>query len=85
MPKNCSKDVSLVIDHMDHILETGTKQQIHDLKAMFNLETVEHNDDFMQVLESGPFLWQGNQFYTTSGFYTWCDYIENAVNETNPA
>ena len=51
MPKNCSKDVNLVIEHMDSVLTTGTVQEIHDVKAMFGLESVEHNDDFMAALE----------------------------------
>lgn len=82
---NCSKDVSLVIDHMDNILMHGTDQEVHDLKAMFNMTGVEHNDDFMAALENGPWLWQGNQFYANSGFFTWCDYIENSVNKTGSA
>ena len=83
MPKNCSKDVNLVIDYMDNILLNGTAQQQHDLKAKFGLETVEHNDDFMAALENGPWLWQGNQFYQTTGFYEWCDYVENSVNASS--
>ncbi|KAI5357330.1 putative peptidase S28, alpha/Beta hydrolase [Septoria linicola] len=82
MPKNCSKDVSLVIDHMDNILTTGSADEQHALKAKFGMQDVEHNDDFMAALENGPWLWQGNQFYTNTGFFTWCDYIENAVNAT---
>lgn len=82
---NCSKDVSLVIDHMDDILMHGSDQEVHDLKAMFNMTGVEHNDDFMAALENGPWLWQGNQFYSNSGFFTWCDYIEDSVNKTGSA
>lgn len=85
MPKNCSKDVNLVIEHMDNVLTTGTAKEIHDLKAMFGLESVEHNDDFMGALEWAPWLWQGNQFYQTTGFFDWCDFVENAFNETDPA
>lgn len=85
MPQNCSKDVSLVIDHMDGVLLNGTDKEIRDLKAMFGLESLEHSDDFMAALENGPWLWQGNQFYTGTGFYTWCDYIENSVNATGKA
>lgn len=85
MPKNCSKDVSLVIDHMDGILLNGTDKEIHDLKAKFGLEALQHSDDFMAALENGPWLWQGNQFYTGSGFFEWCDYIENSVNATGSA
>jgi hypothetical protein len=87
MPKNCSSDVSKVIDYMDNILIHGTAQEQHDLKAKFGLESVVHNDDFMGALENGPWLWQSNQFYThdAGGFFEWCDYIENSVNVTNKA
>ena len=74
-----------VIEHMDHVLETGTEQEIYDLKALFGLESVSHDDDFMAALEWAPWLWQGNQFYATTGFYTWCDFVEGSVNETDPA
>lgn len=77
MPKNCSKDVSLVIDYMDNILTHGNKNAVTALKTKFGLESVEHNDDFMAVLENGPWLWQSNSFYTNySGFYQFCDAIE---------
>lgn len=80
MPKNCSKDVNLVIDHMDSVLTHGSASEITALKTQFGLASVQHNDDFMAALENGPWLWQGNQFYHTTGFYEWCDYIENAEN-----
>jgi len=83
MPKNCSKDVSLVIDYMDDVLTDGSREQQQKLKAMFNMEGLAHNDDFMAALENGPWLWQGNQFYTNTGFFEWCDYIENAVDAGN--
>ena len=85
MPKNCSKDVNLVINHMDDVLTTGSEDEVMDLKAMFGLESIEHNDDFMAALEWGPWLWQSNQFDGSYGFYDWCDFVENAVAETNPA
>ncbi|KAF2764574.1 serine carboxypeptidase [Teratosphaeria nubilosa] len=84
MPKNCSKDVSLVIDYMDAILMNGAEEQIYGLKAKFGMENVTHNDDFMAALENGPWLWQSNQFYTGySSFFQWCDYIEGMQNATN--
>ena len=64
MPQNCSSDVSLVIDYMDNILMTGTEEEVLDLKTLFGLQNVTHNDDFMAVLENGPWLWQSNQLYT---------------------
>ncbi len=78
MPSNCSKDISLVIDHIDSVLETGTPQSIYALKAMFGLQGVVHNDDFASALENGPWLWQGNQFYSNQGFFNFCDAVENA-------
>ncbi len=47
MPKNCSKDISTVIDYMDNILMHGTADQKHSLKQKFGLESLEHDDDFM--------------------------------------
>ena len=85
MPMNCSKDVNLVIEHMDNVLTTGTEEEIYQLKSKFGLEDIVHSNDFMSALEWAPWLWQGNQFYYNSGFFTWCDFIENSVNETSPA
>jgi hypothetical protein len=48
MPQNCSKDISLVIDYMDKILEGDNETAIYELKEMFGLASVEHNDDFMR-------------------------------------
>lgn len=58
MPQNCSRDVSAVIDYMDDTIKTGNKQAIDELKRNFGLTNVTHNDDFMAVLENGPWLWQ---------------------------
>jgi hypothetical protein len=30
------------------------------------------------ALQNGPWLWQGNQFYANSGFFAFCDAVENA-------
>lgn len=80
MPKNCSKDVSLVVDYMDKILQGRNETAKYELKQMFGLESLEHNDDFMGVLENGPWLWQSNSFYTNySGFYQFCDAIEGVA------
>ncbi|KAK5714306.1 hypothetical protein LTR17_017237 [Elasticomyces elasticus] len=62
MPKNCSSDVHLVIDYMDGVLNSGNESEIYELKDMFGLTNVTHNDDFMGVLENGPWQWQSNQF-----------------------
>jgi hypothetical protein len=54
MPKNCSTDVSLVIDHMDEVLTTGSADEVLALKTKFGMQDVKHNDDFMAALENGP-------------------------------
>ena len=85
MPSNCSKDVSLVIDHIDLVLTNGSADDQQRLKNMFGLGALSHNDDFGAAIEWAPWLWQSNQFYTTAGFYEWCDSVENVVpNSTAP-
>ncbi|PQE15701.1 disulfide-isomerase erp38 protein [Rutstroemia sp. NJR-2017a BBW] len=80
MPKNCSADINRVINYMDNILMHGNKTAKTALKTMFGLETVQHDDDFMAVLENGPWLWQSNSFTTGySGFFQFCDTIENVT------
>jgi hypothetical protein len=73
MAKNCSKDISLVIDYMDNILTTGSRDEQHALKARFSMQDVAHNDDFMNALAHGPYLWLGTQFSYGTGFFTFCD------------
>jgi glutamate synthase domain-containing protein 1 len=89
MPQNYGNDVTLVIDHIDEVLTTGTSDEIYALKKLFGLEAVEHNDDFASALQNGPWAWQENSFYTGySGFFQFCDAVENAVpgsNTTTPA
>ncbi|KAF4626929.1 hypothetical protein G7Y89_g11228 [Cudoniella acicularis] len=80
MPQNCSADVTLVIDHIDQVLTTGTEDEIYALKKSFGLEALEHNDDFASILQNGPWSWQENAFYTDySTFFQFCDAVENAV------
>jgi hypothetical protein len=47
MPKNCSKDVSLVVDYMDDVFMHGTEAEKVKLKTMFGLEYLTHYDDVM--------------------------------------
>lgn len=80
MPKNCSKDVSLVIDYMDKIWTKGTAAEQLALKTKFGLENITHAEDVMSTLENGPWLWQSNSFTTGySGFFKFCDAIENVT------
>jgi hypothetical protein len=56
MPKNCSKDISLVIDYMDDVLMTGSAKNKTDLKTIFGLQDIEHDDDFMRLVVRFPVL-----------------------------
>ncbi|PVH89666.1 putative serine protease K12H4.7 [Cadophora sp. DSE1049] len=78
MPKNCSKDITAVVEYMDDVFMHGKESEKLALKAQFGLESLDHYDDVMGVLEYGPWLWQSNSFYSNySGFYQFCDAIEN--------
>ncbi|KAG9235889.1 putative serine protease K12H4.7 [Amylocarpus encephaloides] len=80
MPKNCSKDISLVIDYMDKVFRGGKPAEKQALKDKFGLGALEHPEDVMAALENGPWLWQSNSFTSGySGFYKFCDAIENVT------
>ncbi|MCJ1245001.1 hypothetical protein MMC30_002202 [Trapelia coarctata] len=85
MAKNCSTDLTLVIDYIDNVLTMGTTAAKQALKDSFGLGALEHDDDFASALQNGPWLWQANSFYTGySGFFQFCDYIENVAGQDNP-
>lgn len=46
MPQNCSKDISRVIEYVDHIGKSGSENQVQKLKDLFGLGDLEHFDDF---------------------------------------
>jgi len=48
MPQNCSTDISLVVQHLDNIGETGTLQEQTAIKELFGLGGLAHYDDFME-------------------------------------
>ena len=76
MPKNCSRDLSNVINYIDRTLTQGSRREQYDLKQKFGLESLQ-NDDFGQVIEYGPWEWQSNTFTTGySQFFQFCDAIE---------
>ncbi|EPE29559.1 alpha/beta-Hydrolase [Glarea lozoyensis ATCC 20868] len=80
MPKNCSKDLSLVIDYMDKVWNTGSAAEKLALKTKFGLQGLAQPADVMATLEYGPWLWQSNSFTTGySGFFQFCDAIENVT------
>jgi hypothetical protein len=78
MPKNCSSDVQQVVNYVDSVLTLGTPKAKQALKEKFGLGGIVHDDDFASALESGPWAWQSHDFYSGySGFYQFCDYVEN--------
>jgi hypothetical protein len=48
MPKNCSTDISLVIDYLDEIGMHGTTKEQEAAQALFGLGGLAHYDDFME-------------------------------------
>ena len=77
LPGNCTKDVELVIDHVDQILFNGSEKDIQDIKSKFGLAEIEHDDDFANVLENGPWTWQEHD--VAGGYsapFQFCDYVE---------
>lgn len=52
MPKNCSKDVTLVVDYMDDVFKKGTASEQLALKQKFGLEYLTHADDVMGYISS---------------------------------
>lgn len=83
MPANCSKDVSLVIDHMDQVWANGTTEEIENLKSMFKMHGLEPSD-IGAALAVAPGQWQEKEFFTGyDDFDKWCDYIENAVTTSS--
>ena len=76
MPKNCSRDLSNVINYIDNTLTKGSQREQYELKQKFGLGSLQ-NDDFGQVIEYGPWEWQSNTFTTQySQFFKFCDAIE---------
>ncbi|EPQ64563.1 Bgt-2013 [Blumeria graminis f. sp. tritici] len=78
MQKNCSSDISRVVDYLDDLLVHGNASEKYAIKQKFGMESLQHDDDFMSMLENGPWLWQSNTFTSGySGFFKFCDAIEN--------
>ncbi|KAI2620595.1 serine carboxypeptidase S28-domain-containing protein [Hypoxylon sp. NC1633] len=87
-PKNCSADLSAVIDYVDAVLLHGSPREKTKLKDKFMLGNLE-DADFASALENGPWQWQSGQFYSINSlgytpYYLFCDYVENVwPNSTN--
>lgn len=87
MPSNCSKDVTLVVEHVDDVLSTGSEAEKLNLKIMFGLQNLTHDGDVASALQNGPWAWQSNSFTTGySNFYQFCDAVEGVTggNSTIP-
>jgi hypothetical protein len=52
MPKNCSRDVSRVVDYIDKVNKSGSKKKVQQLKELFGLGDIEHFDDFARYLHN---------------------------------
>ncbi|KAI1204686.1 endoprotease endo-Pro [Annulohypoxylon truncatum] len=90
MPKNCSKDYSAIIDHVDRVLTLGSPKEKTNLKHLFGLQDLSHNDDVGAAISSPIGNWQGLDFSSGySPFYQMCDAIEgffpNSTNSTRPS
>ncbi|XDG03846.1 hypothetical protein ABKA04_003461 [Annulohypoxylon sp. FPYF3050] len=88
MPKNCSKDFSSIVNHVDRVLTHGTPKEQSNLKQLFGLQDLSHNDDVGAAISNPISVWQGMDFFSGySQFYQMCDAIEgffpNSTNSTH--
>lgn len=58
MPKNCSNDVSKVINYVDKILKGDDAVAKQSLKEKFGLGGIVHDDDFARCVS-----WQQRTFF----------------------
>jgi hypothetical protein len=86
MPRNCSADVHLVIDHMEDVFANGTPEEKKAFKTEFGLDLLEHDDDVANALQSGLYTFQNKDFYSGYNiFHQFCDYVENQwIGSTTP-
>ncbi|KAM7197563.1 serine-type peptidase-like protein [Rhypophila sp. PSN 637] len=81
LPKNCSKDVTEVIDHIDRILLYGTAGEKDSLKRSFGFEGTA-DVDFAWALATPLMLFQSTQF--SDGFNSidlFCGFVENSTGD----
>lgn len=79
-PRNCSSDISAVINYVDSVLISGTAKQKDDLKAKFYLSGLT-DADFAEGLARVIWQWQKTQFDTEAKegsvpYFDFCDYVE---------
>ncbi|RFU74516.1 peptidase s28 [Trichoderma arundinaceum] len=86
MPKNCTSDYAQIIQHVDQVLLGRNQKAKDELKSLFGLGDVEHDDDFAAALNNGLYTWQSVLFSDgTSALNDMCDYVENQwPGSTNP-
>ena len=78
MPQNCSKDITRVVNYVDAVLDYGSDANKTELKTMFGLQKLEHDDDFAAALWSTLGSWQDLQPYSGyTEFFMFCDSIES--------
>ncbi|KAL7794264.1 peptidase S28 [Trichoderma ceciliae] len=86
MPKNCTADYAQIIQHIDQVLLGSNDKAKGELKNLFGLGNLEHNEDFAAALNNGLYTWQNVLF--SDGFSAtdqMCDYVENQwPGSTNP-
>ncbi|KAI0473312.1 peptidase S28 [Xylariaceae sp. FL0804] len=84
MPQNCSRDFTAIVDHVDAVLGSGSPTAQAELKQMFRLEGLAHNDDAAAAITTVMGYWQSIQFYSGySTFYEMCDAIEGGVSNSS--
>lgn len=80
MPQNCSHDYSAIVDYVDAVFINGSPQDKQELKEMFSLQDLEHDDDAASAITGPISEWQTISFTSHySLFYQMCDAIEGVV------
>ncbi|ETS81172.1 hypothetical protein PFICI_06174 [Pestalotiopsis fici W106-1] len=80
MPRNCSHDYAAIVEHVDDIFLHGSTQEKQELKQMFAVQDLNHDDDAAGAITAPITLWQSITPRTGySQFYQMCDAIEGAV------
>ncbi|KAL1861845.1 hypothetical protein VTK73DRAFT_6905 [Phialemonium thermophilum] len=90
MPRNCSRDLERIVEHIDGVIGEGNATEIAQLKESFGLQDLSHADDFGAALAFPLGDWQAIDFYSNySEFFQMCDTIEGvravSPNKTNTA
>ncbi|KAI0740517.1 hypothetical protein C8Q76DRAFT_195574 [Earliella scabrosa] len=78
MPAKCSADVQAIIEHVDAVLLSNNTADMKNLKTIFGLQGLAHNDDFAAPLQQHLLLWQCLELDNGPGedFDKFCDAFE---------